>query len=396
MPPSTSNSSNSNLERSEEVLVSQGRRRILHLVPNSSLSGFHQSFWEHASADGYELDFLSFDPEGPMHAWVRERGANAWSLRTRTETIWAGKAFVQLLGVLAKRRYSLVHLFGLCSLASGLPAARCAGVRRVVYNHWYGRELFLYRGKWFSRWLDRTCSLRVDHLVAVSDDLVDYLRDELRIPPERISLIPFGFDFSAKRLGPEERRALRKQHGWGNDFVVGCVARLHWTKGQRYLLEAMAEAKRRTPRPIRAVFLGEGPDRHELERYAKELGLAQQVQFLGQQSDVWTYFQLMDVLAHPSMQHAYEQVIAEAMGVGTPVLSTRVGIAREIIVSGENGWLVPERNSAAIADILGEISQKPLTAVAQAALNTAQRKIGTKRSMIDAYDRLYQRLLASA
>ena len=368
---------------------------IAHLVPNSGPNVYYQAFWEYLPRDRYEVDYISFEPPGALHDWARQRGAVAESLHAGTGTRAAPYAFVQLLRLLRRRPYDLVHLHGFCALASGLPAARCLGVKCVVYNHYYGRELLLYKGNWVSRWIDRTFSPRVDHLIAVSRDLEEYALGDLKMPRERVSLIHFGFDFPAGRLSAEDRAKLRQRAGLSpEDFVVGCVARLHWTKGQADLLEALASAGARAARPLRAVFLGEGPDREKLEQRANSLGIGSRVRFLGWQPDVWTWYQLMDVLVHPSRQRAYEQVIPESMAMGTPVVATPIGAAREMFVHGQNGWLVPEQDPAAIAQALEDLSRTPLSPIGRAAADTVQSQLGSRQDMVAAYDRLYQKLLA--
>lgn len=370
-----------------------GRRRILQLVPNSTANVYYQAFSDYLPRDRYHIEYLSFDPPGRLHEHLRAAGIEAWSLRTGTATVSAGKAFAQLLSVFSSRRYDLVHLHGFCSLAAGLPAARCMRIPRVVYNHYYGGELLLYRRNWPSRTIDRTFSPRVDHVIAVSRDLEQYLLEGLRIPQRKISLIPFGLDFPGARLSPEERAAKRAALGMGDDFVIGCVARLHWTKGHRYLLEALSRVRTVGGRRIRAIFLGEGRELGALKAHARHLGLGESVQFLGLRPDVWSWYQLMDLLVHPSLLRAYELVVAEAMGAGTPVLSSTVGIAKEIIVHGRNGWLVPERDAEAIAAVLRGLDPVSLPAIGAAGRDTVTQRVGSRQAMVESYLRLYESLL---
>lgn len=77
------------------------------------------------------------------------------------------------------------------------------------------------------------------------------------------------------------------------------------------------------------IILGEGSERRSLERLAKERGVQSSVFFEGD-TDSAPYYQLADIVLVPSKYEGYGMVIVEALAAGVPVLSTDVGVAREV------------------------------------------------------------------
>jgi glycosyltransferase involved in cell wall biosynthesis len=103
------------------------------------------------------------------------------------------------------------------------------------------------------------------------------------------------------------------------------------------------------------VFAGDGPLRQDLEAQAKALGLANRVHFLGfkNQSQLPAVYSASDLLVLPSEYDAFGVVVNEAMLCGCAVaVSDRVGSGRDLISSGENGFIFPCGDRDALAAIL--------------------------------------------
>lgn len=126
--------------------------------------------------------------------------------------------------------------------------------------------------------------------------------------------------------------------------LVGNVARLAEQKGQRYLLEALAELP-----GVRAAIVGEGELREELERRARDLDVAERVIFTGARDDVPDLLASFDVFAFPSLFEGLCLAVIEAQAAGVPVVATPVGGIRETVVDGETGLVVPVGDARSLA-----------------------------------------------
>jgi glycosyltransferase involved in cell wall biosynthesis len=110
---------------------------------------------------------------------------------------------------------------------------------------------------------------------------------------------------------------------------------------------------------VSVLFMGDGRERHTLEAYAREHGVAS-VHFVGfvNQSEMPSYYALADVLVLPSSFDPRGTVANEAMACGLPVvISTRVGIYGEgdIVRDGENGFVYPVGDNDALAELLDRL-----------------------------------------
>ncbi|HZK81911.1 MAG TPA: glycosyltransferase family 4 protein, partial [Humisphaera sp.] len=120
------------------------------------------------------------------------------------------------------------------------------------------------------------------------------------------------------------------------------VGRLAAVKGLPMLLEAVAQLKKTRP-DIQLTVAGDGPDRQRLTTQANDLGLSQNVNFLGYQSQqqVRDLLGQTDVFVMASFAEGVPVVLMEAMAANVPVVATRVAGVAELVEEGVSGYLVP-------------------------------------------------------
>lgn len=168
----------------------------------------------------------------------------------------------------------------------------------------------------------------------------------------KIRIIPMGIDlykFSPFRKIKLEEECKREKR-------ILYVGRLVDIKGVKYLIAAMPEILRHHPDAILRI-IGSGPDHDSLVMRAIELGLEENIQFLGTVNhiELSSYYQWADMFVLPSINiggitEAFGVVLLEAMASGCPVIASNVGGIPDIITNGENGFLVPERDPASLAE----------------------------------------------
>ena len=107
------------------------------------------------------------------------------------------------------------------------------------------------------------------------------------------------------------------------------------------------------------LLAGDGPERQRLQATAERLDLVEFVHFLGSVPDVGTVLAVADVIVLPSVVEGLPLALLEAMLAGKPVVATAVGGIPEVIVSGDNGLLVPPGNEAELADAIAQLVQRP-------------------------------------
>ena len=141
-----------------------------------------------------------------------------------------------------------------------------------------------------------------------------------------------------------------------NPIKIVSIGRSHWVKGYTYALEAFSLLKDKNFEFQYSIVGVENEE--ELIFQRAQLGLEKHVSFEKSMpfQNIITAIQKADVLLLSSVEEGIANVVLEAMALGTIVLSTNCGGMDEVIVNGENGFLVPIRNPQAIADKIIKIS----------------------------------------
>lgn len=154
------------------------------------------------------------------------------------------------------------------------------------------------------------------------------------------------------------------------------VGRLVPQKNQALLLDAFKLVTEQLPAQLWIV--GEGPLRPELERRIDRLHLGESVQLLGHISNPLPVVRAADLFVQSSMHEGFGNVLVEAMGLGTPVISTDCPFGpREILEGGRWGKLVPPGDAQALADgILHVLGNGGIDARERAQDFTADRATG--------------------
>lgn len=143
------------------------------------------------------------------------------------------------------------------------------------------------------------------------------------------TVIPNAIELDKFRFDPTARRETREELGIAEDtFLIGHVGRFMPQKNQAFLIDVLADLLPNRPNTMLA-FVGDGPDRADVQQHAEELGVADYVLFLGQRSDVNRLYQAFDVFCLPSRYEGLCLVGVEAQRAGLLCLFSDA-ITREV------------------------------------------------------------------
>jgi glycosyltransferase involved in cell wall biosynthesis len=162
--------------------------------------------------------------------------------------------------------------------------------------------------------------------------------------------------------------------------VVGIVGRLAPWKGQHIFLDAIAQLSGKYPtlkaRVVGEALFGEQEYSQSLRRQAKELGIADIVEFVGFTQDIAKELAQFTVAVHASVDpEPFGQVIVEAMACGVPVVASNAGGPAETITHGVDGLLVRPGDADALAHAVAELFKNASLSAqfAQAGITKAER-----------------------
>jgi glycosyltransferase involved in cell wall biosynthesis len=267
---------------------------------------------------------------------------------------------------------------------------RWFGARTLTTMHGFvsrgGRLEIYYR-------LDHWALRRMDHVVAVSDDLYQIL-PPLGIPESRRSLVHNGIDvqqFSRRRSIRQARESLGMDP---SRLVVGAVGRLATEKGFDLLIGAF-DRLLGAGLDAELVIVGEGGERPRLEALIAQLGRGDRIRLLGHQSEVRPLYEAFDAFALSSRREGLPNVVLEAMALEVPVVATRVAGVPGMIEDDTDGLLVEPGSvddlTAGLMRLLADAGLRRRLAA------NARNKIETRYSFAARMERIgsiYDRLLA--
>jgi glycosyltransferase involved in cell wall biosynthesis len=205
-----------------------------------------------------------------------------------------------------------------------------------------GAFLWFYRRRFAAIYNDRA-----DLVKCIAEESRRDLIDNHGIEPARTRLIynPVDMD-EISHLAAEP-----VEHPWFSDSVpiVVNVGRLKLQKRQEVLIEAFARVRRR--RRVRLALVGRGGMKESLVQCARDLGVLDDVLFLGFQRNPWKYMKRASLLAMSSEWEGLPCVLTEAMSLRVPIVSTRCPSGpAEMLCDGRAGLLVPVADVSALAD----------------------------------------------
>jgi glycosyltransferase involved in cell wall biosynthesis len=328
----------------------------------------------------------------PLHAALQADGVDVYEFAGGTGLTGRARALSSLLKILRRYPGCVLHLSESWPAGDGLVvlAARLVGATAIIRTeHQPPVAPIARRQRLLTRLKDRFLA----RVVCVSEDnrqrhIVDLGRD-----PANVMVIPNGIDVDAFSSAGDTP-GVRAEFGISPEApIVGLVARLaEERKGGRYFIEMAASVARYLPH-ARFLVVGDGPMRRQFQRQVEELGIASVVVFTGERQDVPRLLASMTVFVQPSLEEGASLVLLEAMAAALPVVVTPAGSVPELIVDGENGLIVPMRNSQALADAVIRLLDDPALAhrIAGAARDLVCARLSVE-TMVDRYEALYQQV----
>jgi glycosyltransferase involved in cell wall biosynthesis len=285
----------------------------------------------------------------------------------------------------AREPYDVIHANFFMSAWAALRSARVLGIPLLTTFHALG---LVRRAHQRDRDGFPDCRFEMEHEVVECGDRIiaecPQDRDDLvslyGADPDKISVIPCGFD--ADEMRPMDRMAARRQLKWPDRFTVLQLGRLVPRKGIDNVIRAIAQLKARHTIRGELYVVGGGtrepdpvatPEIARLSQLALELGIAEQVHFVGRRDrhELRLYYNAADVFVTTPWYEPFGITPVEAMACARPVIGSDVGGIRTTIVDGKTGYLVPPKDANALADRLALIYSNP---AAREAMGRAGRR----------------------
>lgn len=215
-------------------------------------------------------------------------------------------------------------------------------------------------------WLHRVLYRKVDLVLCVSSFIRDNMIQTSPVPPEKIKVHYNGLDpdlFNPELYDWKELRTLLGIHE--ETIVIGFLGRFSFMKGHREFFEAGQMLQQAHP-DKKLLFLVAGGDSFGEEEFGRETRESGKV-LLGEENVLYTgetrnsaeVLSVMDILAFPSHEESFGNVLCEAGAMKIPVVASNSGGVPDIVIHDQTGLLFEPKNSRALADGISEYIMHP-------------------------------------
>ena len=348
--------------------------------------------------EGYKVEFASSPEGGSLIDEVASFGITVRPLRYLGREVNILKdplALFELMLLIRRQRYDIVHTHNSKAGFIGRIAARIAGVPVVIHTihgfsfHEYERPplriLYVL--------LERLAAKFSDRLITVSTPLKDWgLR--LGIGREKqYCVIPDGIDIELFTVKMDLAKTKSELGIRPDSLIVGLVAKLWDGKGHHTLIKAMPKIIEEVPQ-VKFIFAGDGYLRRDLENLVASLCLKDYTIFTGFRKDIPELTAIFDVAVLPSFFEGLGRSLLEAMVLGKPIVATDVGGIPEVVRHNKNGFLVSPGDSGALAEaIIKLLRDKELSRkMGEEGRRQINERFSAKK-MVDDIEGVYQEML---
>ncbi|HEY3323987.1 MAG TPA: glycosyltransferase [Planctomycetota bacterium] len=262
-------------------------------------------------------------------------------------------ATLRLISLLRRQRPDLLHVHDGHGLLPGQLAVR-AFRRNPPHLVAHRRTIFTPRGRWKDQ--------RLERIIAISQAVRDTL---LRsgVPDEKIRVVYSGMEFPAPP-SQNEVQTFKAAHGLPQEgILIAHAAALSSEKRQRDMIEVLAvvnEKLKRGRKPsVHLALAGSGDQEAILRAAARDLGVSEQVHFLGFVRDLRPFWASATMACYASEAEGLCTALIEAQGCGLPAVATRAGGMAEVVDDGISGVLTEVGDQQMMAQALLALCEDP-------------------------------------
>lgn len=262
------------------------------------------------------------------------------------------RAFFDIWRIIKKYNPLIVHTHSSKAGLMGRLAAKLAGTPIIVHTP-HGHVFFGYFGPFKTKLFiifEKLASRITDKIVALTNrEKKDHILFKIA-EEDKFSVIYSGIELNIlKESSSEEKQNLKKELGIPeNSLIVGTAGRLVPVKGPEFLVKASKYIISKYPDTY-FMFTGDGPLEQDLKRKALEMGISDNIIFLGWRDDLAKIISIYDIFVLPSLNEGMGRVLVEAMALGKSIVASNVGGIPDLVIHGKNGFLVPPKNPKELA-----------------------------------------------
>jgi len=331
---------------------------IVHIIHHLGVGGLENglvNLINHIPADRYRHAIICLKGYSDFRNRITRKNVKIIALNKREGRDF--RLYINLFRTLKELNPDIVHTRNLATI-EGQIIATAAGIRTRIHGE-HGRDIFDLHGKNLKyNLLRKIIRPTINHFIAVSKDLENWLINTISVEPDHIDQIYNGVD--SYTFCPRSKRPPNNFGPKGffteDSFVIGSVGRMAAVKDYPNLVKVFLTLLKKEPTQqsrLRLLIVGEGDSRKICIEMLREAGAEAKAWLPGERSDIPELLRTMDLFVLPSLGEGISNTILEAMSTGLPIVATRVGGNTELVKEEEcTGKLVPPGIPETMADAI--------------------------------------------
>ncbi len=357
------------------------KNKIFYLITTPKIAGAEKQLFELAkrlNKDNYDIFVCTImgEDNGELLKKLRDEGIRCGSLDINHK--WQFLKVFKLTYLLKKENPKILQSF---LFFDNLIARFFGKLMRIPIIISGQRNVETHRSK-LRNLLEKATINFSDFIISNTIAGKTILINREKLNEEKIKVIYNGI-----HLEPVHVRANN-----GECPVIGFVGRLEEQKGINFLLEAISLLNNKR---VKLLIIGDGKEKESLKLKAEELKINNCVEFLGRKENAWDYMKNFDIFVLPSLWEGMPNVVLEAMSQEKIVITTNVGGIPEMIINGENGFLIEPANSKQLSKKIEyalSLPEQEKRRIEENARKTVEKNFSIDR-MVKEYEELYKSLL---
>lgn len=338
------------------------KKKVTYIITDLKRALAFEWIAAYLDKEKFELSFILLNNgDSILEQHLKEKNITVTRIYCAGKGSWI-TAWFKLYAFLRKTKPDMVHCHLQAACILGLSAAKAAGIHARIHTRHHSslHHIYFSKGVFWDRWINKLST----RIVAISGEVKKILVEWEHVPEEKIVYIPHGFlleEFEQvdKKLIASLSEKYKLQHTWP---VIGVVSRFTEWKGVQYIIPAFRELLKKYHDAVLLLFNAGGDHEKEIRTLLNELP-GNSYRTIPFEPNISAAYHLMNVCVHtPIDEHseAFGQIYIEALAAGIPLVATVSGVANDILVHKQNTWLVPYKDSKAVAEgitsVLADIS----------------------------------------
>lgn len=338
--------------------------KLLYIISNVTNSkGFEWTF-EYLDKSLFEIHVIllneTLEKNGLVYFFEQhpEITYSQWCYQSKKEIpqlIWKAYRYIK------SNHITIVHSHLFEGSIIGTTAGRLARIKKNFYTRHhssYHHDYFPKTVK-YDKWVNKMAS----HIVAISQGVKDILVEKENVSPDKITIIPHGFDITKfENVPPDSLKKIREKYAISTQaFVIGVVSRYESLKGIEYIIDAFGKYQQTNKDALLILANASGNNKDIIKNKLKQLPEHSFREIIFE-TEILSLFKVFDRFIHVPVDkycEAYGQVYVEALLAKIPSILTLSGIANSFVQHKENAWVVDYKNSEAIYNTLQEMDSHP-------------------------------------